>query len=562
MRRPRRVPDRACATSCARAPSWAPRIRIDAERRRGPRCWPWSALDRLPRLLERLGDEAEFLSPARRARAVGRLPRPPVRGLAGRPTSRRVDYEPAESTTALFGGNSNWRGPVWFPVNYLLIAALRRYHHALRRRLHGRVPARARASSARSREIALDLAARLVAIFLPDERRPPPGVRRHRALPDRPGLARLPALPRVLPRRRRRRPRRLPPDRLDRAGGRPDHPPGLAARAARRRERRSRHGLPTPRWAPTSTATAPPSRLFSSVADAVDLCLFDDDGHEAAHRPAARQRATSGAATSPGVGPGQALRLPRARPVGPGVAARAATRPSCCSTPTRARSPARCIWHPAVHADAPGDPDRRDESDSAPYVPRAVVCADGFDWGDDRRPATPLADTIIYETHVKGFTALAPRGPRAAAGHLRRPGPPGRDRPPHRARGDRGRADAGAPVRARRGAGRRAGCATTGATSRSATSRPTTATPRATAGQQVDEFKAMVRALHAAGLEVILDVVFNHTAEGDEDGPTLCLRGIDNAAYYRLAGRSAPLRGRHRLRQHARHRTAPRPCGW
>ena len=58
----------------------------------------------------------------------------------------------------------------------------------------------------------------------------------------------------------------------------------------------------------------------------------------------------------------------------------------------------------------------------------------------------------------------------------------------------------------------------------------------ATAARQVDEFKAMVRALHAAGLEVILDVVFNHTAEGDQSGPTLCFRGLDNAAYYRLPG--------------------------
>ena len=72
----------------------------------------------------------------------------------------------------------------------------------------------------------------------------------------------------------------------------------------------------------------------------------------------------------------------------------------------------------------------------------------------------------------------------------------------------------------------------------------------------------MVRDLHAAGLEVILDVVFNHTAEGSEYGPTLCFRGIDNAAYYRLQDDRVTLRRRHRLRQHARPASARRPCGW
>ena len=146
-----------------------------------------------------------------------------------------------------------------------------------------------------------------------------------------------------------------------------------------------------------------------------------------------------------------------------------------------------------------------------------------------------MADSIFYEVHVKGFTKLHPDVPEelrgtyaglahpAAVAHLQRLGVTAVELLP------------GAPVRARRAAGRSAGCATTGAISRSATSRRTTSTASAgDGGGQVDEFRRMVRALHAAGLEVILDVVFNHTAEGSESGPTLCFRGIDNAAYYRL----------------------------
>ena len=95
----------------------------------------------------------------------------------------------------------------------------------------------------------------------------------------------------------------------------------------------------------------------------------------------------------------------------------------------------------------------------------------------------------------------------------------------------------------------RRACATTGATTRSASSRPSRATCRTTSR---DEMRVAVRRLHAAGIEVILDVVYNHTAEGNELGPTLSFRGLDNASYYRLvAGQPAPLRQRHRHRQHA-----------
>ncbi|GAU65549.1 putative glycogen debranching enzyme [Streptomyces sp. NBRC 110611] len=185
----------------------------------------------------------------------------------------------------------------------------------------------------------------------------------------------------------------------------------------------------------------------------------------------------------------------------------------------------------------------RDDRDSAPYVPKGVVVGDAAtdeggadEWRDDRRPKTPWPDTVLYELHVRGFTMRHPGVPErlrgtyaglahpAALEHLVRLGVTAVELlPVHQfahedhliRRGLRnywGYNSIGyfAP---------HAGYAATG-----------------TRGQQVGEFKRMVRALHDAGIEVILDVVYNHTAEGGERGPTLSLRGIDNRGYYRLAG--------------------------
>ena len=99
----------------------------------------------------RLFDEAEFLSPVRAARAVRLPPRPPVRARTSRASTPRIDYEPAESTTAMFGGNSNWRGPVWFPLNYLVISVPGALPPVLRRRPHRRVPDRLRHAGAARR---------------------------------------------------------------------------------------------------------------------------------------------------------------------------------------------------------------------------------------------------------------------------------------------------------------------------------------------------------------------------------------------------------------------------
>ena len=150
------------------------------------RCWPLVGLDRLPRMLERLGDEAEFLSPygVRSLSAVYRGH--PFEVWQDGHVTYTVDYEPAESTSALFGGNSNWRGPIWFPVNYLLIDALVRYHQHLGDDFTVEYP---RGSGAQRTlgEIARR-PGRPPGGHLPARRdRPAPGVRRHRALPDRPG---------------------------------------------------------------------------------------------------------------------------------------------------------------------------------------------------------------------------------------------------------------------------------------------------------------------------------------------------------------------------------------
>ncbi|MEU6211245.1 glycogen debranching protein GlgX [Streptomyces sp. NPDC047023] len=176
----------------------------------------------------------------------------------------------------------------------------------------------------------------------------------------------------------------------------------------------------------------------------------------------------------------------------------------------------------------------RDDRDSAPFVPKGVVVHDDDDWADDVRPKTPWADSVIYELHVRGFTMRHPGVPEelrgtyaglahpAAVEHLVKLGVTAVELlPVHQfahedhllrkgLRNYWGYNSVGyfAP---------HAGYAASG-----------------TAGQQVGEFKRMVRALHAAGIEVILDVVYNHTAEAGELGPTLSLRGIDNRGYYRL----------------------------
>ncbi|MFJ6936574.1 glycogen debranching protein GlgX [Streptomyces sp. NPDC101132] len=176
----------------------------------------------------------------------------------------------------------------------------------------------------------------------------------------------------------------------------------------------------------------------------------------------------------------------------------------------------------------------RDDRDSGPYVPKGVVVHDDDDWSDDVRPKTPWADSVIYELHVRGFTMRHPEVPPelrgtyaglahpAAVAHLTRLGVTAVELlPVHQF--------AHEDHLLRRGLRNYWGYNSIGYFAPHAGY-----SASGTAGQQVGEFKRMVRALHAAGIEVILDVVYNHTAEAGELGPTLSLRGIDNRGYYRL----------------------------
>jgi hypothetical protein len=151
------------------SPQYRAAVRLNPEGGARPVLLAMVGLDRLPRLLERLGDEEEFLSPhGIRALSAAYRGRPFEIWQDGHVTAT-VDYEPAESTSALFGGNSNWRGPVWFPVNALLIEALLRYHQHLGEGYRVEYP-RGSGVQRTLREISVDLAERLVAIFLRDER--------------------------------------------------------------------------------------------------------------------------------------------------------------------------------------------------------------------------------------------------------------------------------------------------------------------------------------------------------------------------------------------------------
>ena len=224
---------------------------------------------------------------------------------------------------------------------------------------------------------------------------------------------------------------------------------------------------------------------------------------------------------------------------------------------------AKAIGRPVRWDDAMfGYRDRRSGSGTCRSTPRQcrVRAAGGgdrsaFTWGDDRPPRTPWHKTVIYEMHVKGFSKLHPGIPERSARHLRGADDRAGARAPARAGRHRGGADARASPRLRPASRRAAGCRTTGATTRCPSSRRTSAMRRRrTPDESVREFKRMVKALHSAGIEVILDVVYNHTAEGNHLGPTLSLRGVDNASLLpSRARRPALLPGLHRLRQHAEH---------
>ena len=281
--------------------------------------------------------------------------------------------------------------------------------------------------------------------------------------------------------------------------------------------------------------------LFSEVASAVTLCLFEPDGAE--HRvPLPERDGFVWHGYLPGVVPGQRYGYRVDGPLDPEQGLRCNPHKLLIDPYAKAVDGSlgtTYAWDESLFGYHFDEPDEVNHDDSAQHVPKAVVVNPFFDWHDDRPPRTPYHETVVYEAHVKGLTHLHPEIPEemrgtysavahpATVSHLQRLGVTAIElMPVHQFVHD--------DVLVQRGLRNYWGYNTIAffaphfgyATAGFAGS------PQP--GAQVQEFKAMVRDLHAAGIEVILDVVYNHTAEGNHQGPTLSMRGIDNQAYYRL----------------------------
>lgn len=272
--------------------------------------------------------------------------------------------------------------------------------------------------------------------------------------------------------------------------------------------------------------------LFSGVADRVELCLFDDHDNER------RIELTEvdhfvWHCYIPGVVPGLRYGYRVHGPYDPRNGHRCDPAKLLLDPYAKAID-GQISTSPSLFSYQFSDREKRNTSDSAVHTMKSVVINPFFDWGTDRSPGHEYHETVIYEAHVKGMTMTHPDVPEELRGtyaglahpviidHLKKLGVSAIElMPVHQFVQDPHLQDKGltnywgyntigffAPHNAYSSTGVR--------------------------GQQVQEFKAMVKTLHEADIEVILDVVYNHTAEGNELGPTLCFRGIDNAAYYRL----------------------------
>ena len=272
--------------------------------------------------------------------------------------------------------------------------------------------------------------------------------------------------------------------------------------------------------------------LFSEAAERVELCLFDEDGAER-RIDVTEVDAYVWHVYLPAVQPGQRYGYRVHGPFDPAAGLRCD--PSKLLLDPYAKAIAGMASnHPSLYSYDFEDPEKRNTEDSAAHTMHSVVVSPFFGWGNDHPPAHEYHDTVIYEAHVKGLTMLHPeiddniRGTYVAMGHpaviehLKELGVTAVElMPVHQFVQDGHLVEKGlrnywgyntigffAPHNEYAYAG--------------------------DLGQQVQEFKQMVKNLHEAGIEVILDVVYNHTAEGNHLGPTLCFRGIDNSAYYRL----------------------------
>jgi glycogen operon protein len=262
--------------------------------------------------------------------------------------------------------------------------------------------------------------------------------------------------------------------------------------------------------------------LWSTTATGVSVCLFDEHGAET-RVPLQDRTYHVWHGYLPAVGPGQRYGYRVDGPYDPGRGLFHNAN-KLLVDPYALALEGEFVDRPELRPNTP--------EDSAPFVPRCVIVHGAFPWGDDHRPRIPWDDTVIYELHVRGFTRLHPdippeqRGTYAGLAHpasidyLKSLGVTAVELlPVHHFVTE--------PALQQRGMHNYWGYNTLGFFA------PHEAYS-STRGNQVREFKAMVRSLHAAGIEVILDVVYNHTAEGNPAGPLLSWRGIDNEMYYRL----------------------------
>jgi len=272
--------------------------------------------------------------------------------------------------------------------------------------------------------------------------------------------------------------------------------------------------------------------LFSEVADFVELCLFDDDGKETRVRLPERDGFVHHGYLL-GLGPGQRYGYRVHGPYEPEKGLRC--NPNKLLIDPYAKSISHGLdWDESLFGYKFDDPEARNDADSAGHVPYSLVVSPFFDWANDRQPRTPYNESVIYEAHVKGMTMNNPEIPERLRGtyaglahpaiieHLTHLGVTAIElMPVHQFVTDHGLTE--------KGLRNYWGYNTIGFFA-----------PHhdyaalSDQGGQVQEFKGMVRAFHEANIEVILDVVYNHTAEGNHLGPTLSMRGIDNEAYYRL----------------------------
>ncbi|MDT5032000.1 MAG: isoamylase [Actinoplanes sp.] len=272
--------------------------------------------------------------------------------------------------------------------------------------------------------------------------------------------------------------------------------------------------------------------LFSEVADRVELCLFDDAGAETRIELPERE-ALVWHGYLPRVGPGQRYGYRVHGRYEPSEGLRCNPNKLLLDPYAKAID-GKIEWNEAMFSYRFGDPASFNGDDSAPFTMRSVVINPFFDWSNDRPLKVPYHETVIYEAHVKGMTERHPDVPEDVRGtysglahprmieHFKRLGVTAVElMPVHQFVHDGGLVE--------RGLSNYWGYNTIGFfaphNGYSSFNGP---------GDQVQEFKSMVKALHRAGIEVILDVVYNHTAEGNHLGPTLSFRGIDNPAYYRL----------------------------